>query len=60
MFCILYITKKVPIQMNWDLFVLLVLHTAYCLESKDVLWLKDLEIMNYCKIDLKCIKLYML
>ena len=29
MFCILYITKKVPIQMNWDLFVLLVLHTAY-------------------------------
>ncbi|MDU1397063.1 MAG: ABC transporter substrate-binding protein [Veillonella parvula] len=37
MFCILYITKKVPIQMNWDLFVLLVLHTAYCLESKDVL-----------------------
>ena len=53
MFCILYITKKVPIQMNWDLFVLLVLHTAYCLESKDVLKLKDLEIMNYCKIDLK-------
>ena len=29
MFCILYITKKVPIQMNWDLFVLLVLNTAY-------------------------------
>lgn len=29
MYCILYITKKVPIQMNWDLFVLLVLYTAY-------------------------------
>ena len=54
------INEKVPIQMNWDLFVLLVLHTAYDLESRDVLQLKDLGIMGYCKIDLKFIKLYML